>query len=492
MKNVEQFLIKIASHLKGFIAHKNQLHTNEVRDGGRQFTSRKAINPVATIRYIAAITTEPNHETALEIRNETVANAKYLLRLVEYTQQAGNGFANILSELARQYHYFSKHNIQYMKKLDPSFSAAKKDLKNLLLTPPDENEALSILWPLFLNTRASDEFTKGGDYSLTTALTLDPQHKITTSCTETLLLYLFFNLNRHKNQHIGMSFDDVYPETNRFVSKFYHPQTASTPVDRHQEDNIKLREALKIPHEGHPLKDSKKIKDLKMRMKLDIDLFSEFTICTITQNYRPIGKDNLPLADGWYQHVFLADYEKYDPDTQITNIIRDEVRYFPCSPKSGPLPYSKYISHSQLSGGLNLYAAGAFQVKKGAIILIDNRSGHYYSGKSELIYARTILRQKGFPAKLHLPLDMPKGMTFSQGVRRLKKKNLAQAFGHFAASSSSDVEIAQQCEGRLIPPTHLLGPHLDHPDPKRKLGYLHKKIQLLSNEENGAVKAFQP
>lgn len=93
----------------------------------------------------------------------------------------------------------------------------------------------------------------------------------------------------------------------------------------------------------------------------------------------PLGLNGEPIAAGRYIYVVLA---------------RDRsVRYLPTHPDTR----EQYRSHSQLAGGLSVYAAGYFELRDDNVLAhIDNSSGHYKPGPVTVLYACTRMRELGF------------------------------------------------------------------------------------------------
>lgn len=98
---------------------------------------------------------------------------------------------------------------------------------------------------------------------------------------------------------------------------------------------------------------------------------------TITKG--PLGLNGGAIAPGRYIYVVLA--------TDRT------VRYLPTEAHT----HEQYRSHSQLAGGLSVYAAGYFEVGLGdKLVEIDNSSGHYKPDAATIPYAVMLMEKLGF------------------------------------------------------------------------------------------------
>lgn len=162
----------------------------------------------------------------------------------------------------------------------------------------------------------------------------------------------------------------------------------SVPV----EVNLPQQEVSVLP-EPIKLSSGYRAADKFIGMKLDPETYRDFVITGVDNQHRIVGKDSQLLPNGWYQ--FAITKENGVP----------KIRYFPCAESRTPglipfseqrfilpkksgdyykqnckvptLRYEKYITHSELAGGVDTYGAGAFAIVDGAIKIIEDSSGHY-------------------------------------------------------------------------------------------------------------------
>ncbi|MFI4956180.1 MAG: aspartate/glutamate racemase family protein [Gammaproteobacteria bacterium] len=440
--------------IKEYIADKNELERTELRDGMRgEATTQRLFNPAAAVKAISANIKNADPEQALWNRRKNLVHAEYLLKIIQsITSDLNNNSDDFTVELHRQMSDVGlDQESSYFKMLKIEAAKHSKPHAN----PHTKIEAL---WPYFLYSKVADECIVGANYSISR------------------FRNVIDNINVDEND-IDACFENVFQTMNAergYQPLGYDPAALALNVVIENSDSpslSELREKNQIPELGIGLSAIVQSSDELMQMELDPKRFSEWTLRGFEQDY-PIGYQGKPLRDGWYQYVIVT-----EPKNQF--------RYFPCSPSNGGhIPYKKYISHSELSGNLPIYAAGAFNVKNGKITLIDDSSGHYKTNRSNVEYAREVLGHLGMENKSSVEISTMPVMNNSQELTKLKKKLHAASFGLIASKSSSSSAqthtITAAAESRPIPPAHLRGAHL------RNLQAEHRKLFYQQNvKKNG-------
>lgn len=131
----------------------------------------------------------------------------------------------------------------------------------------------------------------------------------------------------------------------------------------------------KVAHGEYGVMPSSQWQDWTRWKTYDINNFKDWSI-NAGNDGRPSNSKNQSLAPGWYMY---------------TLDVNNNFRYLPTVLVDGEPKQLR--SHSQLSGGVNVRAAGWFNVgPTGFVTEIDNASGHYRPGEGASDYARDVLR----------------------------------------------------------------------------------------------------
>lgn len=249
---------------------------------------------------------------------------------------------------------------------------------------------------------------------------------------------------------------------------------AVNDIERRYEKPFSLGDEFNRPI---PLPQHIRIFDKIMGMDLSEKNYEQYVIKGVKKGTQHLvgGPENKVLQDGWYQFVIVADKS---PDSKAPLI-----RYYPCAekrtgvpfsqqtlpsqpapiridgyvihrPQSFELKYEKFIAHSELSGGQDAFAAGAFRIHKGKLVMIEDSSGHYGEHSMKDKYGQLKIACKLF----HYYGAETKTVILEHwepfhGTSKLLRKGAALIMGVFAPSAIKEAKILPQLvEGRPTAP----------------------------------------
>lgn len=107
----------------------------------------------------------------------------------------------------------------------------------------------------------------------------------------------------------------------------------------------------------------------------------------VTADGRPLGKNGQRLPQGWYMYTLDTNHE-FRYLKGIWSAEEHQGRE-----GSGKYGFRQIRNHSQLAGGVPIYAAGWFEIDQdGQVVSIDSASGHYKPQGISALYALEVLR----------------------------------------------------------------------------------------------------
>lgn len=462
---VDDFYERFQTALSNFIEKKETLNSKNARDGGRGFREgnvRVAVNPHALFRAagakIKSVKNNLSHEEALKQRETFLIYAKYLSWLVYEANNeenkkdpANKRLIDLHNEIVTIGKFLSKQGYKSTF-INPLLLSAATISQEILtqkgVVPKAEFKKISekqgdfiVLWPMYLELENLQEcFLSGIDYRASS-------------------VYQF--MSNEKNNIRRGSFEDY-----KAIFEYYTVRQLATKAEQivieevkefseedKRADKQKLADITK-PENPVTLKAPIKIVDNAMEMDLKPEKFKSYRIEHIDPGTNQVkNAENNPhfkadetLADGWYQYVILAKDGQSDDE---------QFRYFPCGKippemavKKKFAPYEKYVAHSQIAGGQDIYAGGAFKVEKGVITKIDNSSGHYPTGQPNMDYAQKRLSDLGMYTK-DLEVKVSGPLTGAAKKSRNKKKGAAAIYAFYSKHGN---DLAQRAEDRSILP----------------------------------------
>lgn len=449
----------IHSQLNEFIETLELEQRKNVRDGGPGFNLNKAINPAAFMRFTKRKIDHTSQEDWQKKFDLILAFAKYVRLELRYLESHEKNeayrkhIAQLFSSLSDQALRLKDQETPYYQIIKNLQRAIINHFDIGLLSSSTLNQAqndLRIIWQLYLNTKVPDELVNQGDYSFANFLTyLEADTKV----DQAQLDAVFERINLDQDYSpIGIGENEVYQ--------------VATPIQP-----IITPEEFTISKDGVALSAEVQQSDIRLGMQLSSERFGKWRIKGKVDN-KIIGYQNKPLADGWYQFVIpnllkSIDNVKQD-DCQLESLDDKkssritEFRYFPCSPQSGGyIPYKKYVSHSEIAGGLPVFAAGGFKIVNGKIVLIDNSSGHYNTNQNNMRYAYAYLQELGVIEEADaIEIKICPELSAIQKVKKIHKKASATAYGIMSYSNIGNADVARAAEERPYAPTYLRGDHL--------------------------------
>ncbi|WP_438044440.1 RHS repeat-associated core domain-containing protein [Sorangium sp. So ce128] len=127
--------------------------------------------------------------------------------------------------------------------------------------------------------------------------------------------------------------------------------------------------------------------DILRSREYNYDNYKDRTFTGVTADGRPLGKDGRPLAQGWYMYTLDTNHE-FRYLKGIWSAEEHQGRE-----GSGKYGFRQIRNHSQLSGGVPIYASGWFEIDQdGQVVSIDSASGHYKPQGISALYALEVLR----------------------------------------------------------------------------------------------------
>lgn len=228
-----------AEQLKLYIHDKETHLRKELRDGGRQLTWRRLVNPSALTRYLGGLSKNPDHAEAYNQRLTLLVYAHYLSsRLANLKNQypkAGEVYEKnaaylsdaqaLLDEMneIQKYLVDKEYNSSFVVLLKNTLDGAKKldigsNQASAILSEPEQEfkRQFRLLWPFYIITKDPGELYNNANFSAEMAYSIAKRKNINV-ISDQLLLEIFNELRDDYKSKVDKKFNDFSIAWYRYV-----------------------------------------------------------------------------------------------------------------------------------------------------------------------------------------------------------------------------------------------------------------------------------